>query len=104
MLRGTIDFYHFIPLSLTLTFPEGHKVSAKPNLLALFSHTLSNWSGWHLCGVEANQIEHPGTTLESDLVKQVEITADLLIVGPKKQNVSLHSDIYKLIWLKLVWW
>ena len=33
-LIGTIDFYHFIPLSLTLTLPGGHKVSAKQNLLA----------------------------------------------------------------------
>ena len=39
MLTGTINFYHFIPLSLTLTLPEGHKVSAKQNLLASFSPT-----------------------------------------------------------------
>ena len=29
MFVGTIDFYHFIPLSLTLTLAGGHKVSAK---------------------------------------------------------------------------
>ena len=28
-----------MPLSLTLTLPGGHKVSAKQNLLFLFSHT-----------------------------------------------------------------
>ena len=31
---GTIDFYNFIPFSLTLTLPWGHKVSTKQNLLA----------------------------------------------------------------------
>ena len=40
MLIGTIDLYHFIRLSLTLTMPGGHKVSASQNLLAfIFSHT-----------------------------------------------------------------
>ena len=37
---GTIDFYHFILLLLTLTLPGGHKDSAKQNLLASFSRTL----------------------------------------------------------------
>ena len=37
MLIGTIDFYHFMPFSLTLTLPGGNKVSAKPNQLASFS-------------------------------------------------------------------
>ena len=37
---GTIDFCHFIPLSLTLTLAGGHKVGAKQNLLASFSCTL----------------------------------------------------------------
>ena len=41
MLRGTIDFFHFVPLSLTLTLPGGRKFSAKRNILASFSHTLS---------------------------------------------------------------
>ena len=36
MLLGTIDFYHFVPLSMTLTFAEGHKVSANQNLMASF--------------------------------------------------------------------
>ena len=31
MLIGTIDVYHFIPLSLTLTLPGGQKVNAKQN-------------------------------------------------------------------------
>ena len=40
LVIGTIDFYHFIPLSVTLTLLGGHKVSAKENLLALFSRSL----------------------------------------------------------------
>ena len=37
---GTIDLQHFIPLSVILTLPGCHKVSAKQNLLASFSHTM----------------------------------------------------------------
>ena len=33
MLIGTIDFYHFRSLSLTLTLSGGHKVSTMQNLL-----------------------------------------------------------------------
>ena len=36
MLLGIVHFYHFLPLSLTLTLPGGHKVSTKQNLLASF--------------------------------------------------------------------
>ena len=46
VLMGTIDLYHLTPLSLTLTLAGDHKVSAKQNMLASFSHTLCNWSGW----------------------------------------------------------
>ena len=42
MLKGTIDFYHFIPLSLTLTLSGGYKVSAEQNFLATLSCTLFN--------------------------------------------------------------
>ena len=44
---GNIDFYHFIPLSLTLTLCGGHKVNTVQNLLASFSHTLFSWSWWN---------------------------------------------------------
>ena len=47
MLIGTIDFYHFLPLSLALTLPGSHKVSAKQNLLASFFCTLFSWSEWN---------------------------------------------------------
>ena len=54
MSVGTIDFYHFIPLSLTLTSTGGRKVSAKQNLLALFSRTLFDCSTWNLIWCESN--------------------------------------------------
>ena len=73
MLIGTIDFYHFMPLSLTLTLPGAHKVSTKQILLASFSPTLFHFSSdqdemW--CCDEAIQAEHPETNFQSDLLKQ----------------------------------
>ena len=41
MLTHTSDLYNFIPFSVILILPGGHKVSAKQNLSALFFHTLS---------------------------------------------------------------
>ena len=38
MLIGTIDFCHFIPLSVTVTLAGGHMVSTELNLLTSFSH------------------------------------------------------------------
>ena len=48
MLMGTIEFYPFVVISLTLTLPRGHNVSTKQNLSASFSPTLFIWSGWNL--------------------------------------------------------
>ena len=45
-LIGIADFYHFTPLSVTLTLTWGHKVSVKQNLLASFSCIHFDWSGW----------------------------------------------------------
>ena len=39
---GTIDFYHFILLSLNLTLPVGHLVKAKQNLLLHFLPLVSS--------------------------------------------------------------
>ena len=49
ILKGTIDFYHLIPLSLILILPCGHKVSSKQTLLA------SSWTSWHYFWVRCNQ-------------------------------------------------
>ena len=57
MLIGTIDFYHFVPLSLTLTLPGGDKVSAKQNLLASFIRMLSSDQDEIFCDDEAIQDE-----------------------------------------------
>ena len=53
MLVGTIDFYHYIPLSLTLTLPGGHKVNAKQNLWASFLPHFSCDQDEIWCGDEA---------------------------------------------------
>ena len=45
VLVGTIDFYHLVTLSLTLTLAGRHKVSAKQNTLASFSRTFFSRSG-----------------------------------------------------------
>ena len=36
MVVDTVDHDHFIPLSVAVTLPEGHRVSAKQNLLGSF--------------------------------------------------------------------
>ena len=44
MSTGTIDFYHFTPLSLILNLPGGYQVITKQNLLSSFSHAFhQNW-------------------------------------------------------------
>ena len=70
MLIGNINFYHFTPCSLTLTLPGGHKVSKNQNLLASFSPTLINRSGWKLVWCWSNLSEHPDTIFEWDLMNQ----------------------------------
>ena len=45
MLTGTIDFHHFILLSLIMSLPGGHKVSTQQRFFALFSLMLFIQSG-----------------------------------------------------------
>ena len=45
---GHIDFYHFIPFSLTLIMIGGHKVSSTQNIWASFSRTLFKRLGINL--------------------------------------------------------
>ena len=65
MPLGTIDFFHFIPLSLTLTLPGGHKVSTKQNLLLRFHTCFLSDQDEIWCGDEAIQAEDPETILSN---------------------------------------
>ena len=58
-----IDFYHSIPLSVTLTLPQGHKVSAKQNHGVHFLKHFPSDQDEIWCGDEAIQAEHQKTTL-----------------------------------------
>ena len=76
MLMETIDCYHFIQLSVTLTLAGRHKVSTMQNLLASFSSTLFI-SG---CGGEAVQVEDLNFNLEWDLFNQASKTLMLACI------------------------
>ena len=65
MLLDTIDFYHFIPLSLTWTLAGDHKVSAKQNLTHFSSDQDETWYG-----DKAIQVEHSKTNFEYGALKQ----------------------------------
>ena len=69
MLIGTIDVNHLAPISLTLTWDEGHKVSAEQNLFALFFRTPSSQDEMRH-DVEAIQTEHPHNIVVWDLADQ----------------------------------
>ena len=43
----TIDFYHILPLSLTLNLPGVTRSAQSKSFLASFSRTLFYWSGWN---------------------------------------------------------
>ena len=99
MLIGTTDFYHFIPLSLTLTLPGDYKISAKQSLLASFFHTFCIWSGWNLmwwwsssswasCDFWLRFTETRGITA---------VFADYI----KSCTVGIHADVYKSVWIQL---
>ena len=64
---GIIDFHDFILLTMT---DWGHKVSSLQNLLASFSCTLFNWSGWILIWCYTVQAEYPDTIFVWNLIKQ----------------------------------
>ena len=65
MFIGIIDWYHFIPLSLTLTLPRGHKISAKQiywfNFQAYFSSDQNRlWCGDEVILAEQPEYGHGG--------------------------------------------
>ena len=96
MLKGIRDLYHFIPLSLTLTLPEGHKVSAEQSLLASFSHTHFNWYGWNVIWCWSSLSGTPWYCIWIRFNETREITAVLLTVS-NDFNIGLHSDVYQSI-------
>ena len=55
MLRGIIDFDHFVPFSIILTLAGRHKVSVKQDLLASFFHK-------PLFSEDAVQVQRPDAT------------------------------------------
>ena len=96
LLIGTIDFCHFIPLSLTLSLPGAHKGSMKQNLLGSFSPTLCIWSGWNLMWWWSSS-----SWLSWDYfwVRFFETREKLLLYRLHKNfNVGMHLDVYKSIW------
>ena len=100
MFIGTIDLYHFIPLSLTLTLAGGHKVSAKQNI---WLHVLAQFSTdqdetW--CCVEAIWGEHPDTTFDWDLMNKRNNCCFTDCIR-KFFYTDMHMDVYESIWLTL---
>ena len=67
---GTIDFYHFKLLSLTVTLPGGAQGQHKQNLLVHFLPQFSSDQDEILCWDEAIWAENPETIFEYDLLKQ----------------------------------
>ena len=64
MLIGTIDLYHFIPFSVTLTLAGSHKVSTNRNPLPSFSKDTFDLTKMKFGLVlEVIQVQHSGTTL-----------------------------------------
>ena len=116
MLVGTIDFYYFVPFSMTLALSGGHKVSTKQRISSIFSPTfelikveldavlklfkkniliLQNWmlswsyssrTSWYYFWVRFNEKRE---------------TAAVLLTASENWNVGIHSDIYELIWCRL---
>ena len=95
MLIGTIDYYHFILLSLTLTFPGGHKANAKNDHLAVIFHTLFSWSGLDLMWRWRNSSGTFGCYDWVRFNKTRKITAVLLTAFKKTFDVGMHSDVYE---------
>ena len=64
MFISTIDFCHFVPLSVALILASGHKLSRKQNLSAyFFPHIPTEWDEiW--CGDKTVYMKHIGTTFE----------------------------------------
>ena len=93
MLIGTIDFYHCILLSLTLTLSGVHRVTAKKKPIGvIFLHT------FHLIRTTFDVVMG---LLRSKIFKTREITAVLQAAPKKSFNIGMHSGSYEWVWFKL---
>ena len=101
MLIGTIDLYHFMPLSVTFALAEGHRKAKnrKQNLLNLFCHTLVKWSGLNL-----------NMVLKHFMLNILKLRSGEINCHRKKLqfywlsknfNIGVHSAVYTPIWFKL---
>ena len=100
MLVCAVDFYHFIPLSLTWTLSWFHMVSTKQNLLASFSCTVFIWSGWNLMSWWSNSSWKSWEYFWVRCVQTKEIIA-VLLTASKNLNDGMHSEVYESVWSKL---
>ena len=101
MLRGTIDFYH-----PDLILVEGHMVSAKQNLLALFSSTLSSWPRWNLIWCWSNSSWTSWYYFWVRFCETREVAAVLLPVSKKFMLVCIRTFMnwtaFRHLWINLV--
>ena len=96
-------YRHHIPLSLTLTVPGGHKVSAKENLLILVSHTLFRWSGWNLIWWWSSS----SWTTQYYFWVRFDVSREInccFLTASTNFNIGMHSDVYESIWFELGIW
>ena len=105
VLIGNLDYYRFKPFSLTFTLPGGRKVNAKQNLLASFSCTLFNWSGWNLVWCWGKSSLASCYYFSVRCNERRETTAALLLLFFccffLNFNVALHLEFYESIWFQL---
>ena len=96
--RTRIDFYHFI-LSLTLTLLGDHKDSTKWKLLASFSCTLFNLSGWNVIWCWSNSNWTSSYYFWARFSETRERTAVLLTAS--KNLWCWH--VFRCLWIDLLW-
>ena len=92
MFIGIIAFYHFIPLSITLTWAGDHKVSAKQHLFFFHFFTHCSTDQSEICyGIGAIQNKHADTSFDWDLVEK----------GKQQPIYCVHHNVYEMICCKL---
>ena len=91
MLLDTIYLHNFIPLSVALTFAEGHKVSRTCWLHFLTHFLIGQGEIW--CGVELLQVKHPELLQVNILMlsDHFVISFDLLLRKPGRVTKKVTS-------------